>query len=53
MAATVAPAQISEASRLNAGAAGALTQTCLVIVEVPHGLETVSDTVYVPGAVYW
>ena len=51
MAVTTAPAQML-VGILNAGAAGALTQICLDIVELPHGLETVNDTVYVPGVVY-
>jgi hypothetical protein len=53
VAVTVAPLHIADASRSKAGAAGALMHTCLVIVDDPHGLLTVNDTVYVPGDAYW
>jgi hypothetical protein len=37
---------------LKTGVTGATTHTCLVCVDVPHGLDAVSVTVYVPGEVY-
>jgi hypothetical protein len=47
--ATVTPTQTEVVATLKAAEGEAVTQTCLVAVDPPQGLEVVNVTVYVPG----